>query len=395
VAKGRTQGQPDDVAAFAASDLEAMRWLSLYDYVVRESDSALLLAPVGSRLWLRIAASAALGYGVSHAREKSAALAQQLIEAAPAEADTAMFCVAAARLAIQLFINDSIDSAVRLLTRLETSAAPLLALSPYVRGWVDETRGFALARIDDGPAAVAAWARAERAFADAGDARNERAQRSNQSYVQASMCATKEVERLTKSLIAEARAENITGVLGGALINLGWVQFVDGHPDHLATLREAAAVCDQLVDGRHPPMAHGILSAALLEAGDLAGAEREALKALEVAIRTHYVVDVRVVLARVLLKQGRYQEALEQLGQPLHSLMAQPLLFRELGHFVVRAQTCEALRDVEGHRAALWDAIELLKNVERPLPEAIRTHWRTRLPLSWLVQMAAAAKIPL
>jgi hypothetical protein len=395
VAKGRALGQPEHVAAFAASDLEAMRWVSLYDLVVKESDSALLLAPVGSRLWLRIAASAALGFGVSHARERSAALAQQLIDAEPAEADMAMFCVAAARLAIQLFINNSIDTAVRLLTRLEAAAAPLLDGAPYVRGWVDETRGFALARIDDGPGAVDAWERSRRAFAEAGDSRNERAQRSNQSYVQAAMCTTPEVLRLTAGLIAEARSENITGVLGGALINLGWVQFIDGHPDHQATLREAAAVCDQLVDGRHPPMAHGILSTALLEAGDLAGAEREAAKAVEVADRTHYVVDVRVAMARVRLHQGRAREALDQLGQPLNSLMAQPLIFRDLGHHIVRAQALEALGDHEGHRSSLWDAVEVLKNLEKPLPEATKAHWRTRLPITWLLKMAAAAKIPL
>ena len=387
---GRLQQQAELGAALAAVDLEALRWASEYLVIAREADAAFTLAAPGSRQWLRIASSAAIGYGVIHDNARSLELASELIGVTVAEEDLPLYCVAAARLAIQLYINDQIAPARALQAKVESVAGPLIASAPYMLGWVEELRGFSFMRANDPLATLAAWERARTAFGEAGDLRNERAQRSNSCYIMSSLYMSEAVEQAAQQLIAEGRNAHLPGLTGAALTNLTWIRLVDNHPDRLQTAREALETCRSLDDGRHPAQAYSLLAVALLEAGDLAAAEQLALQGYEIAQKTNFLIDVRPALALVRIAQGRFREAVEVIGQPRSSLMATPLLFNGLGSLTVKAQALKQLGDRPATRAALVEALELARRWLGNVDDATRARWRSKMPMAQLFQMAQA-----
>jgi tetratricopeptide (TPR) repeat protein len=158
-------------------------------------------------------------------------------------------------------------------------------------------------------------------------------------------------------------------------------------PERLA--RDVIAAKNATVMG----LAHGVLAEIRRRQGDLDSAEREARTACEAARPfPTFAGEVTALHARILLEQGRAQEAIPVAEAALTEL--ERLALAGSGEVDLRLSLAEALHAagrVEAARAALSDAIPRLKKRVSDIPEpAARERYLTNVPAN--ARLVALAK---
>jgi tetratricopeptide (TPR) repeat protein len=210
------------------------------------------------------------------------------------------------------------------------------------------------------------------------DVRNGCSTRANLGYVYAELGDFARAESALRQALAEAERMGLHEVAAAARHNLGRVLALRGQPTEGARLeREAIASFGQQGEPRLEGVARTYLSEILAAGGDFAGAEQEALLAVE-ALRVAPSLRVAALgaLARARLGRGDAARALEASGEAATELAALGEI--EEGESSVRLTHAEALAQ-NGHDAEARAAVEAAR--ERLLARAARIEeltWRER-----------------
>lgn len=165
--------------------------------------------------------------------------------------------------------------------------------------------------------------------------------------------------------------------LGASLLHLGRIERA------LAVEREAVRELVEQGDRRIEGAARSCLASILKKAGDLAGAEAEARRAVELlAVAPPLLAAAMATLAEVLLAEGRVLEALDEARRAAEVLTRLRVL--EEGEALVRVIFAEALAAC-GDRAAARAVIEvararLMSRAAKIAGEEARACFLTRVP---------------
>ena len=296
---------------------EVHAWRSEWDAAVVYADEALRLAPPGSVAFCQ-ATAATIGQALQHRRLDQFMVAlRALMAAEPAPEAIEATSVSLGFAAFLLVTLAQVELAGMVLARLDAIVAPVADRDPVARAWrdVSHTRYDAWSKGEPWRALV----NAEAARAGFLEANHQHGARLAQVFVGLAAWTLGLLDRAEAALRDAAPAEGAFSVVA----SLGPLVHVNVLAD-MGRLDEARAEAERMVEagrsGRSAPPHEGrgrwALADVLLRLGDLAGAEREALAAIELLVAL--ALDraaACAILASCRLAQGRPLEALAALTQ--------------------------------------------------------------------------------
>ncbi|HEX2573137.1 MAG TPA: hypothetical protein VH877_26550, partial [Polyangia bacterium] len=229
----------------------------------------------------------------------------------------------------------------RFVARLERRAH-LLAPDDPATGWLDFARAIQALPMDDTESALRLLEAAAVAFDHARDLRALALARYASSNILFNLRDAAECERVARLALATAERLGLRIVKGLAQGTLGWAMAARGEIEAGGALLRGALAVD-LSPSNHwgRSVAHVQLAEALLQAGQLEEAEREAQESLAQALTLIEQVDAWVVLGEAQLRGGHAVEARvtarkAQAWLAERSLRHRPLLWRT-HHLLARA----------------------------------------------------------
>ncbi|WP_437675560.1 serine/threonine-protein kinase [Sorangium sp. So ce131] len=338
---------------------EAHRFRGELDDAERSATEARGLLPEGSAGWfaaLRVAITAALKRNRS---ERVPALLADLLagwsDGAPAPEQVAALAWAAAI----LFLTGRYAEAGSLMARVEP-VADRFAADPQIAGTIAWSR--AAAALFVGGDLNRHRARLEEAivcFDRAGDLRGGCGQRANAGFACNELGAYAEAAALLRVSLAGAERMGLRNIAASARQNLGVALARLGELAEARVVEaEAVASFAAMREPRMEGASRAYLAGILLAAGDGAGAEAEARRAVEMLeVAKPLLPHALATLADVLLAGGRSGEALVEARRAAEILGELGQL--EEGEMLVRVVHAEALwatGDQEGARRALAEA---------------------------------------
>ena len=284
-------------------------WRSEWDAAVAYAEEALRLAPPDSVAFCQ-ASGAKLGHALQHRQlDQFMTTLRALMAAEPAVDATATAAVSLGLATFMLVTMSQFELAGMVLARLDAIVAPVADRDPVARAWRDlsHTRYDAWSKGDP----WLAFVRAEAARAGFLEADHQHGARLAQVFVGLTAWTLGLHERAEDALRDAAVAEGAFSVVA----SLGPFVRVNVLTD-LGRLAEAERMIEAGRAGRSPPPHEGrgrwALGEVLLRLGDVEGAERETLAAIELlGILPLDRAAATAVLAACRLAQGRPTEAIE------------------------------------------------------------------------------------
>jgi tetratricopeptide (TPR) repeat protein len=255
------------------------------------------------------------------------------------------------------------DPLQRFVARLERRAH-LLAPGDPAAAWLDFARAIRAHMIDDdAPTALRHLAAACAAFERVEDLRSQALAQWVTSYVLYGLQDARACERVARQALATAERLGLHFIKGATRRNLGWALAARGDvAAGCAELRAALAADISPSNRWGSGGAHAQLAEALLHAGQLDEAEREAQQALELAMIPGSQVRAWLLLGEVQLRTGRPHEALAT-ARKAETLLGQAsvpgYLLWSGDHLLARALA--ATGDPEGAALALARVHERLR----------------------------------
>ncbi len=340
-AKGATRGAVRLVQA------ESRRWLGEFEQAARCAMDAMGQLPAGSAAWFAAVNEA----GESVGKIDDIAALERLAHALHAtravdRAALGPLVTAIANLAFQLFTHGRPELALELLDDVEQLAIGVS--EPAILARIYQARSSRSMFTGDAGAYLESEQAAAAAFERAGDLRYACVQRGNVGYACLEIGAYAEAERALRDALDQATRLGLSNVIATSKHNLGRALMMRGALDEaLRVETEAFELFAAQGDRRLAGAARVYRAAILAERDELGAAEGELLGALEHA-QAPLQAQIRGMLARILLRGGRTDEAL------VHARGAYDLLERlgaiEEGEAVVRLALAEAL-EASGDRA--------------------------------------------
>ncbi|HEY1551426.1 MAG TPA: protein kinase [Kofleriaceae bacterium] len=333
-AKGATRGAVRLVQA------ESRRWLGEFAQALRCATDAMELLLSGSAAWFAAANEA----GESAGRIDDVAGLERLAAAlhATSAIDHAALgprVTAIANLAFQLFTHGRSELAIALLDDVDQLAVGVT--EPAILARIYQARSSRSMFTGDAGAYLESEQAAAAAFERAGDLRYACVQRGNVGYACLEIGAYAEAERALRDALDQATRLGLSNVIATTKHNLGRALMMRGALDEALRIEtEAFEAFAAQGDRRMAGAARVYRAAILAERDELGAAEGELLGALEHA-QPPLQAQIRGMLARILRRAGRIDEAL------VHARGAYELLERlgaiEEGEAVVRLALAEAL----------------------------------------------------
>ncbi len=334
-----------ELGALRLVQAEALAWLGRFvEASARGLEALSALAP-GSAGWYGALGEVALASGVQGDGEQLVALAQRVLERDADQLDERAIA-ALTRLSEQLVINGRIEQADALLALLDRRADTFDARNPGIVARILSAKGLrALFDGDTGENLELVRAASAR-FAEAGDERNECIKRERVGYSMMDLGAYGEAEHVLRGALETAARLGLANVAATARHNLGLTLARLGRFEEAVTIElEAAQAFAGSGNRRMEGAAFEYLALIRLEAGDAAGAEEDARRALERAREPTLLplneAESLAILARTLLAQGRAEEALEAARAGLEGL--ERLGGIDDGEAIIRLAWAEAL----------------------------------------------------
>jgi tetratricopeptide (TPR) repeat protein len=305
-------GSPGELGgALRALEATAHRWRGRNAEALRCGLEATAQLPRRSAGWYAAAAEiaiAAMKLGDTHRLEEIGETLAELAESGEQGADHAIAC---ARAATQLLYGGRRGIADALFACLDRAAGPA-AGDPAVEARREQALAIRALYDGDLEEHVARMDASARAFEAAGDLRNASAQRVNTMFAKLEVGAYEEVERDMRDAIAGAERLGLAAFAALARCNLGMARRALGALDDARAIEaEAATAFAAQGDRRMEGVSRNNLAIILTDAGDLAGAEREARAAIEIlATNGPARAYALATLARVQLERGESAPAL-------------------------------------------------------------------------------------
>jgi tetratricopeptide (TPR) repeat protein len=295
--------------------------------------------------------------------------------------------IAATRLVEQLIIHGRAAAADEILARLSRGLTGPRALAPALAGRVHAALALRARFGGDVAANLVAVRTAVHCFEQAGDQRNACSRRERLGYALLEIGDHEASERLLADAVAAATRLGLHHVVATARHNLGLtLARLQRHDEALSTEGQAMAAFRASGNRRMEGASLEYLALIRLEAGDVAGAERDAREALAVASAEPVLplnqAESNAILARVLLAAGRAADALALARAALGQLEA--LGGIDDGEAIIRLSLAEALA-ASGDRSAAIAAIghardRLLARADAISDPALRTSFLGRVP---------------
>lgn len=348
----------EELGEVSAICAEAHRWRGYNDLAERWALAALERLPAGSERWYTVVALLSkICQQVGH-HERLGALCEALEVRWQAETATGPQVGAMAVSARWMLFIGANERALSLVDKVEL-VADRFEDNPEVLGELWAVRGMLAAVTGDTGAALEKTSTAVQCFERAGNVQMACAQRSNQAAYENELGAYADAAEHLSRTLAESERMGLVQVSGAVKLNLGWSLICLGATDDAKRLLEQsitsfAALGDRRLDGYF----HLYIARALLRKGDLAGAEAEARRAVDLSpVAPAFEPLARAVLAQVLLRSGQPEEALAEARRAMERFDALGTI--EEGESLVRlvyVKGLEATGDAEGAIAALRTA---------------------------------------
>ncbi|WP_437733807.1 serine/threonine-protein kinase [Sorangium sp. So ce1335] len=347
------------LGAVSLARAEAHRFRGELDDAELWATEALALLREGGAGWyaaLKVATTAALKRGrTERVPALLAALLARWSDASPEPAQVAAVAWAAAL----MFLTGRYADAASLMARVEP-VAERFAGDPQIAGTIAWSRATAALFVEgDLNRHRARLEEAIACFDRSGDLRGACGQRANAGFACNELGAYGEAAALLRASLSDAERMGLRNIAASARQNLGAALARLGElPEARAVEAEAVRSFAAMQEPRMEGASRAYLAGILLSAGDAAGAEAEARRAvamLEVA--RPLLPHALATLADALLAAGRREEALAEARRAAEILKEIGQL--EEGDALVRVVHAEALwatGDREGARAALAEA---------------------------------------
>jgi tetratricopeptide (TPR) repeat protein len=342
-------------------EAEASLWRGETSLAEDHSVEATLLLTKGSSAWYRAVRQASLAAGKLGIFSRVEAWATPAAAATPIDGAEGARIACLACCATNLVFAGRTASADAMIARLAPAMADPTAFDPQVTAALEQLRGVRAAYSGDLAACLAAFEASLAAFELAGDHRNACAVRSNLgvAFVELGDYAGAEATLRVATAVADRMGLYHVGL--SVLQNLGHVlaylrQFAEARRVELRAIDGFRALGDPRMEG----VALTYLAEITFLSGDLDVAEQEgraAVVALKVAPPLR--ASALAVLARVLIQQGRTDEALE-IAREAHQIL-ESLGGIEEGESRVRLVHAEAL-EASGDYAGFITAIEVAQD---------------------------------
>ncbi len=364
-------------------EAEARRWRGEHDAAEAAALEALRVLPQRGSLWYAAAAEAAMASGRLGHRDRLAELAEGIAGGHEAGAAGAMV-FASARDAVALLRGGRYELAASVLERVEKDEAPVPGRDPAVAARIREARALRASFAGDPKASIGLLEASAESFEQAGDAPNACSQRVSVGVGYLELGALGRAQRTLAMALAAAEEMGLGYLAAMARHKLGLALGLGGSLDEGLAVERAAV--DAFHAQGHAPLegvARVALATLLLLAGDLVGAEREALLADDQLRRIPPAhANAMAILARVRLAAGSTLEALDlareamAILEALHGLDEGEPLVR-----LVHAEALHATGDDEGARAGIAVARDRLRGrAERIADPDLRTSFLLRIP---------------
>ncbi len=343
---------------------EAHKWRGANAPAAAAAKKAMAALGVGSATWFGAAGELAAASGKLGNRDDLLAVAKALLAIpAPSTARADAQVIATARTVTQLVLDGASDAArvdaQRLLERIGPRAAA--ANDPAVAAWVLEARAVWAGSADDPGARVQLADAAADSFEQAGDLRNACLQRVSVGYAYVEIGAYELAERALRGALVVGERMGLDNAVGVARAQLGRALARRGVLDEGRTVEEEAVKALEAQGNRRlEGIARSYLAWTVAKLGDLAGAELEASRAVDLLAGANAMrCSALATLATLLLQQGRLPDALATATDAMRALDAAGKT--ATGESAVRLVHAEALH-ATGDVAAARTAIDLARD---------------------------------
>ncbi len=338
---------------------EAHKWCGANAPAAAAAKKAMGALGVGSATWFGAAGELAAASGKLGHREDLLAVAKALLAIpAPSTARADAQVIATARTVTQLVLDGASDTAREdarlLLERIGPHAAA--ANDPAVAAWVLEARAVWAGAADDPGARIELADAAADSFEQAGDLRNACLQRVSVGYAYVEIGAYDLAERALRGALVVGERMGLDNAVGVARAQLGRALARRGALDEGRAVEEDAVKALEAQGNRRlEGIARSYLAWTIAKLGDLAAAEREASRAVEILAGVNALrCSALATLASILLEQGRAADALASAIEAMRALEAAgKTATGESAVRLVHAEALHATGDVGAARTAI------------------------------------------
>ncbi len=333
---------------------EAHRWRAEFPPALERAEQAMAIFERGSNAWGEAAAELSAAAVRVGNIDRLVRVGKEVLAAT--SGGTAGVVASAVRASTQLTFAGHADLAGALLDAVSGHGA---RATPMLQAWISEAR--TVRAIHAGNPALylgGALATAE-AFERAGDARSACNQRVNAGYAHIQLGAYAEGEVILRSALAEAERMHLANITANAKQNLGWALFHLGRIDEgMRMVQESLRACLENRNRRMEVGSRTYVAAILAHQGALAEAEEEARTASQLKAAPPLRPLALAVLARCLLAQQRFNDALTVAREAIEVLesLGGAAEEGETEARLVYAETLQRTGDHAGSIAALADA---------------------------------------
>jgi tetratricopeptide (TPR) repeat protein len=370
------------LGALRLVEAEAHGWRGAFADAERAAFDAMRWLPVGTARWCAAVGEAANAAGVQGSTEPLAELARALDDVDP-RAPSAL--LAATRLAEHLVITGQSGVADTVLARFSSLAGSLERDEPALAARLSSARALRALFAGNAGEHLVLVDEAVARFRRAGDLRNACVKHERAGYARLEIGDYAGAERILREALSTAQALGLANVASTAQHNLGLTLARRGLFDEALDVEGAAAASFHRSGNRRMEGAsREYLAFIRLWSGDAAGAEREALCALEVARAEPPLplneAESLAIYAQTLLAQGRVDEAHKAAHEAL--LILEALGGIDDGESLIRLTWAEALlAKGEPARAALLSArTRLLGRAARITDPSMRASFLENVP---------------
>jgi hypothetical protein len=254
------------------------------------------------------------------------------------------------------------DEALVLAARVDELAAAAGDLSPAVQARIHQLRGVLASQREDLAMASREQRAALAAFRASGDERNAALTESNLGFVLGQIGDLRAAAEALERALATARRMGLGTIAPLAMHNLGLVLAYDGAlAQGFAIERQAVETFERLGDPRLVVASRTYLGIIHFLAGDVEGADREALAASSNEGASEATrMGAFALLARIRVRQGKAEEALALADRAMTGLAQGVEELAALAR-LARVEALEAAGQQEAARVAVREAARLLR----------------------------------
>ncbi len=368
------------LGALRLTEAESHKWLGENEAAERAASEALSLLPRAGAAWLSALGEVAATRGKLGQGGDVSALADGLLGVEVRPAVSAALVTSLARTATQMVFGGRLEVADRLLARLDEMGAEVIS-DAAVSGWVLEARAIRAGSGDDPGARLLLAHQAAASFEGAGDLRNACLQNASVGFANNELGDyAAAVDSLQRALSLGSRL-GLLNATSTARAQVARAMVRQGrHAEGEASARQAIGELRAQGNTRLEGVARSYLAWSLMDRVELAAAEEEARRAVDVlATAPPLRAAADGVLAQILLRSGRMAEALSAIEDSA-------ALVERLGRIpssegLVRLAHAQALHALSREEEALAVITRANDRLERRAAEIRDHHLRDRFLL--------------